>query len=136
MATARTAELSSLSFCTPATSSGPARNPPESLSFGAAGLPVELFREGLLCGACVRMWCVDSICEDAGIRNATFMASGWAASGGNVLIRAAQQGPLGDGGTVTAWEQAAYAALHCTALLQTGVAAQTLELLLAAMDRQ
>ena len=37
------------------------------------GLPLEMFRDGLLCEACVRMWCVDSICENAAIHNATFM---------------------------------------------------------------
>lgn len=31
----------------------------------AAGLPPQLFRDGLLCGACVRVWCVDAACEDA-----------------------------------------------------------------------
>lgn len=30
-----------------------------------AGLPVPLFHEAELCGACVRMWCVDSVCTDA-----------------------------------------------------------------------
>ena len=29
------------------------------------GIPSKLYRKGELCGACVRMWCVDSICENA-----------------------------------------------------------------------
>lgn len=30
-----------------------------------AALPAPLFGDGELCGACVRMFCVDSVCEDA-----------------------------------------------------------------------
>jgi len=36
-------------------------------------LPTTLYRSGELCGACVRMWCVDSVCTDALVRNASFM---------------------------------------------------------------
>lgn len=28
-------------------------------------LPKAAFRGGLFCGACVRLWCVDAVCEDA-----------------------------------------------------------------------
>jgi hypothetical protein len=37
---------------------------PSALRCGT-GIPSELYRKGELCGACVRMWCVDSICENA-----------------------------------------------------------------------
>lgn len=36
-------------------------------------LPTPLYRSGELCGACVRLWCVDSVCTDALVRNASFM---------------------------------------------------------------
>ena len=39
-------------------------------------LPTALYRSGELCGACVRIWCVDSVCTDALVRNASFMV-GW-----------------------------------------------------------
>ncbi|KAI7835850.1 hypothetical protein COHA_010247 [Chlorella ohadii] len=38
-------------------------------------LPTALYRSGELCGACVRMWCVDSVCTDALVRNASFMVT-------------------------------------------------------------
>ncbi|KAI3434688.1 hypothetical protein D9Q98_002751 [Chlorella vulgaris] len=40
-----------------------------------AGLPDALFQNGRLCGTCVRVWCVDSICLDPLVRNATFMVT-------------------------------------------------------------
>jgi hypothetical protein len=37
------------------------------------GIPVEAYRGGELCGLCLRMYCVDSVCEGALLRNETFM---------------------------------------------------------------
>ncbi|KAL4441853.1 hypothetical protein ABPG77_003769 [Micractinium sp. CCAP 211/92] len=37
------------------------------------GLPVPLFHEAELCGACVRMWCVDTVCNDALVKSDLFM---------------------------------------------------------------
>lgn len=41
----------------------PTENP--SPPTAPAGLPVSLFHEAELCGACVRVWCVDTVCNDA-----------------------------------------------------------------------
>ncbi|PRW57741.1 Expansin 1 [Chlorella sorokiniana] len=38
-------------------------------------LPTTLYRSGELCGGCVRLWCVDSVCQDALVRNASFMVT-------------------------------------------------------------
>lgn len=39
--------------------------------FAAVGK--ELYRNGEICGVCIQLWCVDSVCEDTLVRNATFM---------------------------------------------------------------
>lgn len=37
------------------------------------GLPAVLYKAGELCGICVRIWCVDSVCKNALVANDTFM---------------------------------------------------------------
>ena len=32
-----------------------------------------MYRNGEICGVCIQLWCVDSVCEDTLVRNATFM---------------------------------------------------------------
>jgi len=38
-----------------------------------AGLPLSLYGTGALCDSCVQVWCVDSICANTLVANATFM---------------------------------------------------------------
>lgn len=37
------------------------------------GIPMQFYRNGELCGLCMRLWCVDSICKEPLIANRTFM---------------------------------------------------------------
>lgn len=37
------------------------------------GLPLPLYGTGASCGGCVQVWCVDSICKNTLVANATFM---------------------------------------------------------------
>ncbi|KAL4433948.1 hypothetical protein ABPG75_000389 [Micractinium tetrahymenae] len=89
------------------------------------GLPVSLFHEAELCGACVRMWCVDSVCDDALVKSDLFMITDSCKECGPTDLLASGPGLTNLSGGVsvdlTPKFQVAWTFASCAPLIQGGI---------------
>lgn len=89
-----------------------------------AGLPEAVFQGGAACGACIRIWCVDSVCLDPLIRNASFMVADSCldCQGQDLLVSAPGFANLTDVDiNISPKLQVAWAFESCAPLIQGGI---------------
>jgi len=88
------------------------------------GLPKPMYRDGQLCGLCIRVWCVDSVCQSPLVTNTTYMVTDSCEDCKNNDIVVAARGTAGMTGidyNINPSVQVAWEFTSCAPLIDGGI---------------